>query len=189
MDIQNNLGLLGNLFAHHQILKAQTATEAQKSSAKPAYSFRSNTDIDVVHISTNSKTGTQIGNSSRLVSETIENIENGFRRIQEFETSKGRKFTRIQEITNTPNRSKRIVIQQNESGNTTILEHILDRQDNGTFRQTQRFTNEVGETDTNIQFNVISDDAKILLGLPPNPEDRKSNPFNSVRGTQYNIVV
>jgi len=93
-------------------------------------------------------------------------------------------------VTTTPDRSKKVVIQQNESGSTTVLENILDRQDDGTFRLTQRYTNEVGETQTNIELNFNPEDANILLGRPPSSTTlRTNNPFQQTRGTEIDVRV
>lgn len=186
MTVSNNFNLIESLLA-------RTASSQKNISANSTASFGSqrNGDFGVkdnISISSD-KLNNLSPKSSRLVSEDIEKIENGFRRTQVFETPRGGEFTRIEEQTNTAQRSKRLVVQQNESGSTTILENILDRQEDGTFRQTQRFTNEVGETSTDIQFNVSVDNASSALGLPASPTQTKSGPFESTRGTQYNVVV
>lgn len=127
------------------------------------------------------------GRGPRLLSETVESIENGFRRTQEFENREGNPFTRIEEFTTTGDRARRTVIQQNDSGNTTILEDVLDRQEDGQFRLTRRFTDEAGETTTDIQFNIKPLDADILLGRAPEPDKSKDNPFQPLRGTEFDI--
>ena len=126
-------------------------------------------------------------NQTRLISEKTEDIENGFRRIQKFEGKDGRNFTRVEEFTATPDRAKRIVVQQNRSGNTTVAENILDRQPDGTFRLTQRFTDEVGATNTNIEFNVVPENIDVILGRTPTPEQQNENPFRQSRGTQFDV--
>jgi hypothetical protein len=181
MDIKNNLGLIESLLA-----RANNGHAAPKQDPPPPPSVSSSTDI--VSLSKEKLQGLR-ANASRLVSEEIEKIDNGFRRTQTFETPKGGKFTRIEEVTTDQDRSKRLVIQQNESGSTTILENILDRQVDGTFRRTQRFTNEIGETATNIEFNVKGNNSAQIFGLPASPTDKPPEPFAPVRGTQYDVVT
>ncbi len=183
MDIKNNLSLIESLLA-----RANNAG-AQGNNTRPAPPPPQTSETrDVVRVPENINTSLN-SKASKLVNEEIEKLENGFRRTQTFETANGSTFTRIEEQTNTADRSKRLVIQQNDSGNTTILENILDRQGDGTFRQTQRFTDEAGETSTNIKFNVNSQNSSQLFGLPPSPTERPPNPFDAVRGTQYNVVT
>jgi len=126
--------------------------------------------------------------ATRLVSENIQPLDNGFRRLQEYETSEGRHFTRTEEVTTENDRSKRTVIQQSTSGNTSVLENILDRQADGTFRLTQRYTDETGETSTNIKLQVTPDNVDIILGRPPAPEQDDS-PFKISRGTQFDVTA
>lgn len=123
----------------------------------------------------------------RLVSESLEKIENGFRRTQEFQTKDGRSFNKVEEFTTTADRSRRTVIQQNSSGSTTVLEDVLDRQDDGTFRLTRRFTDETGQTSTDVQFNIAPLDADILLGREPEIDKAKEKPFQSLRGTELDL--
>ncbi|HPF77731.1 MAG TPA: hypothetical protein PLF01_00445 [Alphaproteobacteria bacterium] len=126
-------------------------------------------------------------NGTRLTAEEIDKLENGFRRTQKFETADGRKFTRVEEVTSEQNRSKRIVLQQNNSGSTTLLENIIDRQNDGTFRLTQRYTDENGETKTNIEFNVTPESNDIILGRIPDPAQINRKPFEPLRGTQLDL--
>lgn len=185
MTVSNNLSLLDTLLARgsNAFSPSTTNTPAQSNKAKS-----SGTTTDIVAISPE-KLASLSPKSSRLVSENVEKIDNGFRRTQTFETPRGGEFTRIEEQANEANRSKRLVIQQNESGSTTILENILDRQEDGTFRQTQRFTNEIGETSTDIKFNVQADNPALAFGLPASPSTQAPQPFEPSRGTQYNIVI
>lgn len=187
MDIKNNTGLLESLFGRPQNAAQQNhATKPEASQKKP--DVRSGAQIDVVNVSPNTPPPKN-NNASKLVSETTQDIENGFRRIQEFETPKGSKFTRVEEVTTEEDRSRRIVIQQNESGSTTILENVLDRQDDGTFRQTQRFTNEAGETDTNIEFNIGATRGNEAFSSAPDADSKPRSPFEPLRGTQYDVQV
>jgi hypothetical protein len=179
MDIKNNLGLIESLLAR------ANNDAAQKPPPPPP---QTSSSTDIVKLS-DDKLQNVRANASRLISEDVEEVENGFRRTQTFETAKGGKFTRVEEVTTDKDRSKRLVIQQNESGSTTILENILDRQVDGTFRQTQRFTDEAGETSTNIEFNITGESAAQIFGLPPSPTDKPPQPFEAVRGTQYDVVT
>lgn len=117
----------------------------------------------------------------------------GFRRVENFTTSSGKEFTRIEDVTITPDRTKRIVIQQSESGSTTQLENVIDRQDDGSFRLIQRFTNEAGETQTNVQLDFNPEDADVLLGRATS--DGFGNiagtppPFQNLRGTQVDLTA
>lgn len=101
---------------------------------------------------------------TRLLREVIEPVDKGFRRTQTFERPDGRTFTRVEEFTATERNARRTVIQQNVSGNTTRLDEVFERQDNGSFRRTQRFTDEAGDTATQIDTGYVSADPFILSG-------------------------
>lgn len=191
MDINNNTSLLDSLLS--------TAKKSQTLTGDTAFSKKSNkqesttpSQQDIVRLSGQKPASENINlpqKQTRLVSENTEEIENGFRRIQQFENKSGKTFTRIEELTTTDERTKRIVIQQNSSGSTTVAESILDRQEDGYFRLTQRFTDEIGETSTNIAFDVTPNNAGIILGHVPTPERSNDSPFQQVRGTQYDVIV
>lgn len=192
MEIRNNTGALDSLLS--QIMKGRNANSTQTPApAPPPKSPPSVTGQDVVTLSSNSKVNedgrAQAGllqqNQTRLSSEKIEDLDNGFRRVQEFENGQGKKFTRIEEFITEDDRSRRTVIQQNESGSTNIIDNILDRQADGTFRLTQKYTDEIGEVQTNIQYNVTPNNADIILGRPPAAEQQNDNPFQQYRGTQF----
>ena len=189
MSIQNSSNSLDNLLSQ---IARQNITQ-RDSSARAAVApniVNKKLSQDIVSLS-QPKLNNQVGSqkSFTLSSETTDDIENGFRREQEF-TKGNKKFIRIEEVTTTPDRSKKVVIQQNESGSTTVLENILDRQDDGTFRLTQRYTNEVGETQTNIELNFNPEDANILLGRPPSSSTPRTNqPFQQTRGTEIDVRV
>jgi hypothetical protein len=184
MEIRNNTGLIESLLARANNNASQGSNNARPAPPPP----QTTQTRDIVRVPENLGASLK-SNASKLVSEEVEKLENGFRRTQVFETPQGGKFTRIEEQTTSDDRSKRIVIQQNDSGNTTILENILDRQEDGSFRQTQRFTDEAGETSTNIEFNVNGQNFSQLAGLPPSPSEKPPNPFDPSRGTQINIVT
>lgn len=128
-----------------------------------------------------------LNRGSRLVSQEIQETETGLRRIQEFENGNGGSFTRVEEINNGEDRSTRTVVQQNESGSTTVLENVFDRQDDGSFRLTQRFTDGTGDTQTNIEFGVQPDSREILLGRLPNVDQISDRPFNPIRGSELDL--
>lgn len=190
MDTRFPTGLL-NVFLPDQLAgtnrtqQSAVPSDAKQKQPPPAQS-------DLVDLSSNRRDNVENQNGvaarqPRLVSESVERLENGFRRTQEFENKDGRSFTRIEEFTTTSDRARRTVIQQNDSGSTTVLEDILDRQDDGQFRLTRRFTDETGETTTDIQFNIKPLDADILLGRAPEPDKSKDNPFQPLRGTEFDI--
>lgn len=178
MEIRNNGVLLANLLVPQN---------QQKSAGQPpngeAQTRTQRARQDIVSI------GEKANNvpRTRLIDETITRNDNGFRRTQEFENQNGRTFTRIEDVTTTPNRTRRVVIQQQESGSTTALEEIFDRQQDGTFRLTSRFTDETGRTETNIELNVTPPDRNIILGNVPNPDQNNEEPFNILRGTQFDV--
>lgn len=190
MDTRFPTGLL-NIFLPDQLAGTnRTQQSAVPSDAKQKQPSPSQSDF--VDLSSNRRNNVENQNGvaarqPRLVSESVERLENGFRRTQEFENKDGRSFTRIEEFTTTSDRAHRTVIQQNDSGSTTVLEDILDRQDDGQFRLTRRFTDETGETTTDIQFNIKPLDADILLGRAPEPDKSKDNPFQPLRGTEFDI--
>jgi hypothetical protein len=101
---------------------------------------------------------------TKLVSETREERENGFRRTRTFEREDGRVFTRVEDFALTAGGARRNVIQQNPSGSITQYEEVLDRQDNGKFRRTQRFQDETGRTETQITADYNVTDPFILSG-------------------------
>jgi len=187
MDIRNSSGALDNILL--QILQNKSAQSNNNAAAQsaPPPKVRSRGQ-DIVSLSTSNGGQNNLNQSqTRLVSEDITKLEDGFRRTQKFESGEGRQFTRIEEFTTTENRSKRIVLQQNNSGSTTLLENITDRQEDGSFRLTQRFTDENGETNTNIEFNVTPNNQDIILGRVPDPEQQNDKPFQLLRGTQFDL--
>lgn len=184
MEVKSNLGLIESLLARANNQQAGQGNTSRSTLPPPPISETR----DIVRVPENINTPLN-SKASKLLNEEIEKLENGFRRTQIFETANGNKFTRIEEQTTTDDRSKRLVIQQNESGSTTVLENILDRQEDGSFRQTQRFTDATGETSTNIEFNVSGQNSAQLFGLPPSPTEKPAQPFAPIRGTQYDVVT
>ncbi len=145
---------------------------------------------DLITLSEDSNENPQnpnLNRGSRLVSQEVEETDTGLRRIQEFQNGNGGRFTRVEEINNGEDRSTRTVIQQNESGSTTVLENVFDRQEDGSFRLTQRFTDETGDTQTNIQFDVQPDNREILLGRLPSADQTSGRSFNPIRGSELDL--
>lgn len=190
MDVRNNNSvLLNNLLS---LGVNPNATQNNAPTSQQAATIRNEPSQDSVKISREGNNESNNGrnaftanpNSTFLVSERVETLENGFRRLQEFESLTGRKFTRIEEVINSDDRSTRTVVQQNESGSTTLLENVFDRQEDGSFRLTQRFTDENGETQNNVRYNAQPDNRDFIVGRTVNPEASESNPFQTLRGTQ-----
>ena len=185
MDINTTAALIDRL-----LLPEAQKPQGQQQTAPPQKQVR---DQDLINLSKegqnqsrkNATAGQQ--NQTRLISEQSEKIENGFRRTQKFAAKDGREFIRIEEFTSTPDRSKHIIVQQNSSGSTTLAENILDRQEDNSFRLTRRFTDEIGATATNIEFNVAPKNIDVLLGRPSTPEQQNNNPFRQDRGTQFDV--
>lgn len=193
MDVRNNSALLNNLLS---LGVNPNAAQNNAPTSQPLPTKRNEPSQDSINLSRESNNQSNNGNSftanpnsTFLVSERIETLENGFRRLQEFESLTGRKFTRIEEVINSDDRSTRTVVQQNESGSTTLLENVFDRQEDGSFRLTQRFTDENGETQNNVRYNAQPDDRDFILGRTANPEASESNPFQTLRGTQLDTRV
>lgn len=93
-------------------------------------------------------------NGARLLNETRENIDNGTRLTQNFETPDNRSFSRITTFSRTDSGLARDVIQQNPSGSIIRLEENLTEQPNGLFQRSLRFTDEIGNTTTRIENDV-----------------------------------
>jgi hypothetical protein len=125
---------------------------------------------------------------TRVVSEKNETIENGLRRTRTFEQDNGRQFTRVEELLATSRGSKKSVVQQNPSGSITRYEEILDRDDSGTFRRTQRFQDEAGEQVTQITYSYNPKDPFSLTSGGALSFNAPS-PFESARGTQLDLSV
>ncbi len=126
---------------------------------------------------------------TRIVAEKNEAIENGFRRTRTFEQENGRQFIRVEEQIVTPRGSKKTVVQQNPSGSITRYEEILDRDDSGTFRRTQRFQDEASEQITQITHGYGVKDPFTLTGGTAPLSFNTPSPFDSARGTQLDLSV
>ena len=186
MDIRNTPPYLLGL--QDKLLLQKTATELQ-SQNKPSPAKRANPYQDVVKLSKNSESGSdQNPNGSKLKSDILEETLNGFRRTQEFEKPDGKIFTRIEEKVIEDGRSKTLVILQNKSGATSIFENIIDQQSDGSFRQIKRFTDNNGETQTDIQLNVTPD-KDIIFGQNTKPEATQSTGTDTNRGSSVNFTA
>lgn len=125
---------------------------------------------------------------TRVIAQTHEDLGDGaFRRSRTFEQEDGRNFTRIEEFTFTDRGARRTVIQQNPSGNITRYEEVLDREASGTFRRTQRFQDESGETSVQITPDYKVTDPFILTGGQNSASFEAYSPFTSSRGTQLDL--
>lgn len=110
-----------------------------------------------------------------------------YRLSQTYERADGRSFTRIEDFALTERGARRNIVQQNPSGSITQYEEVLDREDGGTFRRTQRFRDESGETVTQIATGYTVTDPFILSGGIAAPETSRGNPFAPLRGTQLDL--
>lgn len=124
---------------------------------------------------------------TRTLSDTLENLDNGgYRRTRVFEQEDGRRFSRLEEVSFSQNTARKTVVQQNPSGSITQYEEVLDKQSNGAYRRTQRFTNEAGETSTQITADYSSQDPFILTG-GQTAFASSTNAFQTFRGTQLDL--
>ncbi len=124
---------------------------------------------------------------TRLLSETREDLQNnGYRLTRTFEKDDGRKFTKVEEFAFTERGSRKTVVQQNPSGSISVYEEILDREDGGNFRRTQRFQDGTGETATTITPDYAVKDNFILTAGNSEPSAHPS-PFEAIRGTQLDL--
>ena len=194
MEIRNGLTLLDSFLALNGqgIRPEQLAASTSANKTLPKKPLGSIERQDVVSLSGRQLDEQNPNNSNfnqrtALVSERTEELDNGFRRLQEFENAEGRPFTRIEEVINDGDRSRRTVVQQFENGSTTLLENIIDRQEDGSFRVTQRFIDETGEAQTNIRYNETPNNIDFILGRTPQPQAENDNPFQTLRGIQIDV--
>lgn len=123
---------------------------------------------------------------TRLIEEQQQPIDNGYRFTRIFEKEDGRTFSKIEEITLTERGSRRTVLQQNPSGSITRYEEVLDREQSGDFRRTQRFQENNGDVITQITPGYRVTDSFTLTGrmadfAPSTPA------FAPSRGTQLDL--
>lgn len=126
---------------------------------------------------------------TRLVSEQRDDLDGGgYRLTRTFEREDGRTFTKVEEFALTSRGSRRTVLQQNPSGSITRYEEVLDREDDGNFRRTQRFQDGTGEVSTQITTGYKVTDAFILTGSGAyTPQQNPPPAFAPYRGTQLDL--
>lgn len=157
------------------------ALRAYASSSSSKQASASSSDIVQILPTDVQSTGT------RTLSDTLENLDNGgYRRTRVFEQEDGRRFSRLEEVSFSQNTARKTVVQQNPSGSITQYEEVLDKQSNGAYRRTQRFTNEAGETSTQITADYSSQDPFILTG-GQTAFSGSTNAFQTFRGTQLDL--
>lgn len=120
----------------------------------------------------------------KLVSESLDTLERGFRRTQVYRQSDGRDFIRNEEVILTDKGLKRTVTQQNPSGSNVTFEENLDRQSDGAFRRTVRYTDEIGATQTKIEASNAGIDPFILSGGTYN---KPASPYDQRRGVYLDV--
>ncbi len=124
---------------------------------------------------------------TRVVAETRQELDNGgYRVTRTYQREDGRTFSKLEDFTLTARGSRKTVVQQTPSGAITQYEEVLDREDGGNFRRTQRFTDESGEVSTVITPNHKVTNPQILTsgqvqGFEP------TGAFSSFRGTQLDL--
>lgn len=124
---------------------------------------------------------------ARIVAENREDLEDGRTRItRTYEREDGRSLTKIEEFALTERGARKTVVQQNPSGSITRYEEILDREESGTFRRTQRFQDGNGDVATNITTNYQVTDAFVLTG-GQSYAGSETLPFAPTRGTQLDL--
>lgn len=124
---------------------------------------------------------------TRLIKEIIEETDAGYRRTRTFEQADGRTFTRIEDVAATPRGAERNVIQQNASGSITRLQQVLERQDDGSFRRTSRFTDATGQSETKIETGLAGGDLFALTSLPQGPGFSYAANQNAARGHRLDL--
>ncbi|PZO85778.1 MAG: hypothetical protein DI626_07095 [Micavibrio aeruginosavorus] len=145
-----------------------------------------NTPLPVVYSPATSSRSLQSG--TRLVSENNETIgANGFRRTATYEREDGRRFFRMEELSLTTQGARRTVTQQNPSGSISVYEEVLDRQDSGAFRRTQRFQDGTGDISTQVTEDYTVTDPFILSGGKTAFSYISPAAFQPMRGTQLDL--
>lgn len=122
----------------------------------------------------------------RLISESVDTMERGFRRTQVFRQSDGRNFIRNEEVTLTERGMQRTVTQENPSGSKTRFEETLERKENGSFQRIVRHINETGALETKVEENKNGIDQFILSG---GAYTQPATPYDTTRGTYFDSTV
>lgn len=190
MEIRGSNGYLEALFAQ-RFAQLQTGLPARTLPVPQQRPARTPDIRDLVEISRQAGLAQPLSSpSSRLIGEIEEETATGFRLVQQFITSEGRPFTRTQNFSVTDRGFRRDLIQENPSGSTIRSEDILDVQDNGLFRRTQRFTDESGTTQTVIENNVVSTDPFVVSqgrAIDPLRPANQNILFEQTRGLRLDI--
>jgi hypothetical protein len=188
MEIRGSNGYLESLFAQRFAqLQSGAAGRAAPVPQRPAR----NLDIrDLIEISRQAGEARSFSSSTRLIGEIEEQTASGFRLVQQFINGEGRPFTRTQNFSVTDRGFRRDLIQENPSGSFIRSEDILDVQDNGLFRRTQRFTDETGTTQTVIENDVVSTDPFVVSQgrtIDPLRPANQNVLFEQTRGLRLDI--
>lgn len=124
---------------------------------------------------------------TRVIAETRQELDNGGYRItRTYQREDGRTFSKLEDFTLTARGSRKTVVQQTPSGAITQYEEVLDREESGSFRRTQRFTDESGEVSTVITPNHTVTNPHILTAGQAQGFET-TDPFSSFRGTQLDL--
>lgn len=123
----------------------------------------------------------------RLISETLDPLERGFRRTQVYRQSDGRDFIRNEEVTLNARGMTRTVTQQNPSGSHVMFEENLDRQSDGAFRRTVRFTDETGTTQTRVDDQAQAGVDRFILSGGAHVAE--ATPYEQKRGVYLNQLI
>ncbi len=139
--------------------------------------------------SQNERTPANQNPGPQILSENQQVLDNGgYRLTRTFLGSDGRSFTKVEEFALTPRGSRKTVVSQNSSGSITQYEEVLDRENSGNFRRTQRFKDASGEVLTTIAYDYKVTDPFVLTGgqsTAPKP----ASPYESFRGTQLDLTA
>lgn len=128
------------------------------------------------------------GATTSLLSRQEEELpDGGYRLTSTFQKDDGRTFTKVEELALTERGARKTVIQQNPSGSFTRYEEVLDREDSGNFRRTQRFQDGNGDVATTITPDYKVTDAFVLTGGQSAANFLPYSPFTASRGTQLDL--
>lgn len=128
------------------------------------------------------------GTGTSLLDQKQEDLaDGGYRLTSTYQKDDGRTFTKVEEFSLTERGSKKTVVQQNPSGSVTRYEEVLDREDSGNFRRTQRFQDSSGEVATQITDDYKVTNPFILTNGQSSSSFSAYSPFNSLRGTQLDL--
>lgn len=180
MDFSITNGLTDSLYALRQSQAARTYV----STPKPKTMDEGGESLPVFLPQSRGKQG-----GTQLLSENREDLNGGGYRItRTFEKEDGRTFTKVEEFALTERGSRKTVVQQNPSGSLTRYEEVLDRENGGNFRRTQRFQDAGGDVTTSITTDFKVTDTFILTGGQSfSTAPAVSGAFSPSRGTQLDL--